>query len=138
GVGAAASLGTNLVIATVPAHRAGSASAVSETAFELGAALGIALLGSVANVVYRRSLATPDGLSGAEIDVASDTIGSASALAAELPPGTADALSAAARSAFVDGVHAAGLVGALLLLLAAIAAARTLRGITVEDFEAEH
>jgi DHA2 family multidrug resistance protein-like MFS transporter len=47
GVGLALTLTTDAVVSAVPADRAGAASAVSETAYELGAALGIAVLGTV-------------------------------------------------------------------------------------------
>ena len=138
GVGAAGSLGTNLVIATVPPRRAGSASAISETAFELGAALGIALLGSTINAVYRRSIDLPDALGAADAAAASDTLASATSVAANLPAELAGTVREASGAAFVDGVHAAGLLGAVLLAVAAVAAARTLRGITVDDLDVEH
>ncbi len=138
GVGAAGSLGTNLVIATVPPKRAGSASAISETAFELGAALGIALLGSTINAVYRRSVELPDGLAAADAHAASDTIAAAASVATRVPVELSEAVGEASRAAFVSGMHAAGVLGAVLLAAAAIAAARTLRGITVDDLDVEH
>ncbi|KOV88290.1 MFS transporter [Nocardia sp. NRRL S-836] len=47
GVGLALTLTTDAVVSAVPAEKAGAASAVSETGYELGAALGIAVLGTV-------------------------------------------------------------------------------------------
>jgi DHA2 family multidrug resistance protein-like MFS transporter len=47
GVGLALTLTTDAVVSAVPADKAGAASAVSETAYEFGAALGIAVLGTV-------------------------------------------------------------------------------------------
>ena len=47
-------LGTDVVVGSAPAERAGAASAISETGLELGGALGIALLGSIGTAVYRR------------------------------------------------------------------------------------
>ncbi|MFS8098928.1 MFS transporter [Lentzea alba] len=47
GVGLALTLTTDALVSAVPADKAGAASAVSETAYELGAALGIAVLGTV-------------------------------------------------------------------------------------------
>lgn len=44
---------TDLVLSSAPEHQAGAASAVSETTYELGAALGIALLGSIVIGIYR-------------------------------------------------------------------------------------
>jgi DHA2 family multidrug resistance protein-like MFS transporter len=46
GAGSAFPNATELVLSAVPEQRAGAAAAVSETAFELGGALGIALLGA--------------------------------------------------------------------------------------------
>lgn len=53
GLGAIAALGTDLVVGAAPAEKAGSASAMSETVQELGLALGVAVLGSLATAVYR-------------------------------------------------------------------------------------
>ncbi|HVI35960.1 MAG TPA: hypothetical protein VM684_07010, partial [Gaiellales bacterium] len=86
----------------------GAAAAVSETGNELGGALGVALLGSLAAAVYRHE-------AGAQ---AHGTLGGA--LAAGAP-------AHAARLAFVDGMHAAALAGAAVLLLGAALAALLLR-----------
>ncbi|HEY0923867.1 MFS transporter [Rheinheimera pacifica] len=53
GLGALAALGTDLVVSSAPPEQAGSASAMSEMAQELGVALGVALLGSLALFVYQ-------------------------------------------------------------------------------------
>ena len=49
-------LTTDLILDSVPADRAAAASAISETGFELGGALGVAVLGSVAAATYRAGL----------------------------------------------------------------------------------
>lgn len=51
GAGASFPTVTELVLGAAPPERAGSAAAVSETAFELGGALGVALLGAASVVV---------------------------------------------------------------------------------------
>ena len=56
GVGPVGTLGTDLIIGAAPARRAGAASGISETATELGGALGIALLGSIGTAVYRHDV----------------------------------------------------------------------------------
>lgn len=48
-------------------------------------------------------------------------------VAAQLPAGAGDALAAAARAAFVSGVHVAGGVAAVTFALLALVAVRTLR-----------
>jgi len=53
GLGLAFTVANDLIINSVPPERAGSAAGISETAYELGMALGIALLGSVIAAVSR-------------------------------------------------------------------------------------
>jgi len=53
GVVAGMTLTGDLIPAISPPERAGAASALSETANELGGALGIAILGSIGAAVYR-------------------------------------------------------------------------------------
>jgi DHA2 family multidrug resistance protein-like MFS transporter len=52
GVVAAQSIVGNMVMASAPAERAGSASALNETGAELGSSLGMALLGSLGAAIY--------------------------------------------------------------------------------------
>ena len=47
---------TDLVMGAAPPERAGAASAISETSFEFGGALGIAVLGSLFTFVYGRGM----------------------------------------------------------------------------------
>jgi DHA2 family multidrug resistance protein-like MFS transporter len=49
-------LANDLIMASAPPERAGAASGISETASELGGALGIGLLGSLATAVYGAAL----------------------------------------------------------------------------------
>ncbi|SMC97677.1 MFS transporter [Lentzea albidocapillata] len=58
GVGLALTLTTDAVVSAVPADKAGAASAVSETAYELGAALGIAVLGTLLSAWAREGTFT--------------------------------------------------------------------------------
>jgi DHA2 family multidrug resistance protein-like MFS transporter len=63
GLSPVVALTTDLVVSNAPAERAGSASSLSETSSELGGALGIAVLGTIAAAVYRASMvsAIPPG-----------------------------------------------------------------------------
>ncbi len=56
GLGTIAALGTDLVVGSAPAEKAGSASAMSETVQDLGVSLGIAILGSLATAIYRQTM----------------------------------------------------------------------------------
>lgn len=57
GLSPVVTLGTDLIVGSAPAERAGAASSLSETGAELGGALGIAVLGSIGTAVYRRMMA---------------------------------------------------------------------------------
>jgi DHA2 family multidrug resistance protein-like MFS transporter len=131
GCGAASSLGTNLVMAIVPARRAGAASAVSETAFELGAATGVAVLGSVTSAVYRRTVSAdaldPTGPLAAAARRAADSLAGAVEASRLLDADRAGELLDSAHRAFASGVRAAGLVAAALLGIGALAVWRSLR-----------
>ena len=62
GIGLSMTLNTDAIVSAVPPECAGAASSIAETAYELGTALGIALLGSVHTALYRAALppgATP-------------------------------------------------------------------------------
>jgi DHA2 family multidrug resistance protein-like MFS transporter len=96
---------------------------VSETAYELGAALGIALLGSIVTGVYR-DFTGPAGTPAA----AHESLGGAVEAAAQLPPEAAAQLLDAARQSFAHGVSIAAGVGAAVLLITAVAAWILLRG----------
>ena len=128
GVGAAETISNDLILSAVPAHRAGAASAISETAYETGAVLGTAVLGSLLNLAYRTRVELPVELSDAERAAASETLGGATAVAERLPAETAGPMLDSAHRAFDSGVVVTGGIGAALMVLAALVARRTLRG----------
>jgi DHA2 family multidrug resistance protein-like MFS transporter len=110
---------TDLVMTCVPPEKAGAASGLSETSFEFGAALGIALLGSLITVLYGTSMDAV-AVSGA----AHDTLAGAVAVAKDLPAAEAQRLLATAREAFVDAFTVtAGLSAVVALAGIAIALA---------------
>ncbi|MDX2540811.1 MFS transporter [Streptomyces sp. WI04-05B] len=123
GAGLSFTVTSDVILASVPKEQAGAAAAVSETAYELGAALGIALLGSVVTGVYRGF----DAPAGTPAE-AHESLGGAVEAAAGLPKHTAEALLNAAREAFTDGIALAAGVGAVVLLAAAGAAWVLLKG----------
>jgi DHA2 family multidrug resistance protein-like MFS transporter len=129
GMGMAMTVTSDTVLATVPKDRSGAASAISETATELGGALGMAVLGSVLNAVYRNALDLPAGLSAPAAGAARDSLGAALQAAANLPDALAARVATAAREAFVDGMHAALTCSAGLAALVAVFALVTLRNV---------
>ncbi|MGW0809779.1 DHA2 family efflux MFS transporter permease subunit [Nonomuraea sp. NPDC002799] len=126
GVGFAFTVNNDNVLATAPRERAGAAAAVSETAFELGGALGIGILGSVLNSAYRANLELPAGVAA---EAARESIAGAVGVAAALPPEQADRLVRAAQAAFIEGVHLTSIVTASLLAVVALLALVGLRGV---------
>ncbi|WP_028925268.1 MFS transporter [Pseudonocardia acaciae] len=127
GAGAAFTLTADIVLASVPKEKAGAASGVAETAYELGTALGIALLGSVITAWYRAGIGLPAGVPEPALASARDSLGGAHAVAGTLPPEVGGPLLRAAREAFVDGLGAASGFAAVLLFAAAGAAWLMLR-----------
>ena len=125
GLGAAMTVAIDGILAAIPPERAGAGASVSETANELGIALGTAILGSIAIAVYRGRLDAVAGLSGAALTDARETLGAATDIADRLGGVTGDALRVAANSAFVEGLHRATTVAAVLLVAAAGWALRT-------------
>ncbi|MFF7357871.1 MULTISPECIES: MFS transporter [Streptomyces] len=118
---------TDLAMGAAPVEKAGAASSLLETGQEFGGALGMAVLGSIGTAVYRHEMP-----SSAPAE-AHETLGGALAVAGRLPGRTGDALATAAREAFTTGMHGAALAGTAVLVLAAIAAATTLRRIHVRE-----
>ncbi|MFE4975194.1 MFS transporter [Kitasatospora sp. NPDC056651] len=134
GVLAAGTVGTmtmtaEMVVSAAPPEQAGSASATSETAVELGSSLGIALLGAAGAAVYRHQLdgALPAGVEGETARAAQDTLGGAVTVAAHLPDRLGAELLETARTAFTDGLHVAAVVGLIFALGAAALAYRLMR-----------
>ncbi|MEV7620571.1 MFS transporter [Microbacterium sp. NPDC089321] len=127
GIGAAETISNELILAHAPAEKAGAASAVSETAYELGAVLGTAVLGGIITAFYRGALTIPDGVPAAPAAQARETLAGAYAAAQELPAAQSDALWQAATHAFDSGIVTTSLIGALLVASAIVVAATTLR-----------
>jgi DHA2 family multidrug resistance protein-like MFS transporter len=131
GVGAAEGLvytiSSDLVLAAAPAAKSGAASAVSETAYELGTALGIALFGSVLTAVYTGAVAAPAGVDPAVAAKARESLGGAVEAAGALPDGVGSALADTARTAFVHGLSLASVLAAGLVVVGTLVAWRLLR-----------
>lgn len=129
GVGLADTLANDVIIATAPPERAGAAAGISESAYELGGAIGTAVLGSVGTSVYRAQLDAqlPEAFPPELAEAARETLGAAVHIARELPAEDAKPFIDLANSAFVRGMHDAFVVAALVVGLAAAGAAIVLR-----------
>lgn len=126
GIGAAETVSNELILAAAPPEKAGAASAVSETAYELGAVLGTTILGGIITAFYRTSLVVPAGVPEALADRAKETLAGAFSVAEQLPGALGQALQQAASEAFGTGVMVTSLIGGFLVVCAATIAALTL------------
>ena len=119
GVGFAMVPAMDGALAALPAARAGSGSGLLMTVRQTGAAIGVALLGSLLSGTYAEKLET-DGLPRAAADAAGDSVIAAHEVAERLH---SDALAASADAAFVDGMTQVLTVCGVAALAAALLAA---------------
>jgi hypothetical protein len=118
---------TGSVMSAVPEAKAGVGSAMNDLLRQLGGALGIAIIGSVMNTVYRDRMAEAvAGLPAPAAAAAADSIGAAVAIAARVGGVAGDALAAVARGAFVDALHVAAIVAAAVAVGTAAFVARAM------------
>ena len=122
GMSVTAAPATAEIMTSVPLSKAGVGSAVNDTTRELGGALGIAMMGSIANTAYRSSI----DLEGVQLPpgaraAAEESVGAADGIAAGLPGGSE--LTARAATAFTDAFT---LVNGVSVGIALVAAATVL------------
>ncbi|MFB7875547.1 MFS transporter [Nocardia sp. NPDC056064] len=119
GLGALA-IATAMIMSGTPQDKAGNAAAIEETSYDLGNVLGVAILGSVAALLYTANAGFDriPGLDHAMADAAGESLGAAMAIAQEsqLP-----ALAQHATAAFTHSLQTTGVLGGILLLLGAAA-----------------
>lgn len=115
--GAATTLLSEILVTSAPVQRTGSMSALQDVGSGLGAASGIALLGTLGAITYRATLTTPAGLSNADAAAAAESPGAAASIAAQLedPATRADFLTSIGDSMSL-GLHSALLIAAALAI----------------------
>jgi MFS family permease len=119
GMGFTAAPSTASIMASMPLRKAGVGSAVNDTTRELGGALGVAVLGSLAISHY--SSALHDSVSNAPpqvIEAASKSVGAAVQIGGQLGAAGVD-LTQAAKVAFTDAMDSTFVIAALVSLVAA-------------------
>ncbi|MFC4589390.1 MFS transporter [Sphaerisporangium corydalis] len=122
GVEVALLAASDTIMASVPESRAGGAAAIEETAYELGAGLGVAVLGTITTIVYAPSVGAVAGIGAGAMGQARESLASAAHVAGVVGGPAGDALMDSARAAFVTALHSAVLVSVALLALTALAA----------------
>ncbi|MFJ3498660.1 MFS transporter [Streptomyces sp. NPDC086091] len=130
GMGLAMTPATSSITDTLPPAQQNVGSAVNDLSRELGGALGIAVLGSVLDAVYRSNLDLT-GVPAPVADVARSSLAAATAVGSP-------SLVERARDAFADGMHLALLTGAGAAALAALAVVLLLRRDHEPPVHADH
>lgn len=118
GMGSAMTTATTNITDALPNAQQGIASAVNDLAREVGGAIGIAVLGSVMTATYRGNLSlasVPDAIA----DPVRDSVAAAAHIGGPL--------ATEANSAYIDGIHVAGLVAIAIVAIAAVVVAALLR-----------
>jgi EmrB/QacA subfamily drug resistance transporter len=121
GLGMAMPPAADSILAASPANQSGAGSAVTDTAMQVGGALGIAVMGSVLTTSYRNDLPDIEGLPPEAQEAAEDSLGGAAAVADSMGAAGAD-LMLAADHAFEVALTNASLVGAAVAAVGAIVA----------------
>ena len=120
GTGALA-VGSSVIMCETPVEKASSAASLEEISYDLGNVLGVAILGSVASIVYRLGLdpaaLAESGLSGAAIEEAMQSFGAAAQIAQQT--GAAELLREGAAS-FSESIIITSFAGGVVLLAVAI------------------
>lgn len=127
GMAPVGTLTTDLVMGSVPPERAGAASGISETSFEFGGAIGIAVLGSILNALYRVGMGG-DGPGG---EIAAESLADAVGVAGEVGGEAGAAILTAARDAFIRSINLTAAICAAISLLAAVLASVLLRRVRI-------
>ena len=119
GIGAAMSAASSTIMESAPKERAGMAASVEEVSYELGGAMGVAILGSIISAIYTAFMVIPAGF--AVPDRARDSIDEALLAAESLPPAIAANFIELARAAFDNAFIVVMLITVTLLWGTAIA-----------------
>jgi MFS family permease len=120
GIGLCTAPTTSVIMTTAPDDKQGVASAVNDASREIGAALGIALAGSMLAAKYAKALA-PNliGFPKPVGDAASTSLGQALEVSRRLGPGGAR-LAEVSKVAFIDAMHSSLLVLGVLIAVSAV------------------
>ena len=111
---------TDAVMGSVPAAKAGVASAMNDVTRQVGGALGVAVVGSLIDTVYSNRIgAATASLPAAARGLVEQSVGGANAVAARLPSAVGAQLESAAAGAFTTALGYGLLVTAAISLIGA-------------------
>jgi EmrB/QacA subfamily drug resistance transporter len=123
GMGLIVSPATSALMNSIPANRAGIGSAMNDTSRQIGAAIGVAVLGSIVNSTYLGKINASTIISALPTQISEliqKSLQSALIAVAQLPESTAQLISGLSKQAFLDGIFLAVIAGSLFLFIAAI------------------
>jgi DHA2 family multidrug resistance protein-like MFS transporter len=127
GVQVALLAASDTIMSVAPESHAGGAAAIEETAYELGAGMGVAVLGTITTIAYAPAVPDVPGVPDGGMDQARQSLAGAAHVADEVGGSAGGALLDAARWAFVNALHTTVVVSVVLLSLTAVAVAMLLR-----------
>jgi DHA2 family multidrug resistance protein-like MFS transporter len=116
GIGAATTTASSAIMNNAPVERAGMAASVEEVSYEVGGAIGVAILGSALSFLYTRAFQIPESLSHIP-QVVRDSLDEAFIVAEGLPPDQADSLVSLGKSAFEQGFVGVMIVSVIILVV---------------------
>ena len=122
GMGITVAPATGAIMQSVPLNKAGVGSAVNDTTREVGGAMGIAVLGSIATSAYRSNVDV-GALPAEPAAIASESIGGAVAVAQQIGGEAGAALATSAGEAFTDAFTTTMTAAAGVALLSGVAVA---------------
>jgi hypothetical protein len=123
GSGVAMAPSTESIMGSLPPDDAGVGSATSDTAMQLGGALGVGILGTVLNLRYQGrvgNLIGGHGVPTSVVHAVTGSLGGALAVAQRVPGRSGTALAAEAKSAFVSGMDLSLIIGASVVAVACV------------------
>jgi predicted MFS family arabinose efflux permease len=126
GLGLTTAPGTESIMGSLSADKAGVGSAVNDTTRELGGTLGVAIVGSVFASIYSSRLADAPAVQALPAEVRAvmgESMAAAQQVIAQVPPSAAPAVRNAVETAFLDGQWIGSLVAAAIALTAAVVVA---------------
>jgi MFS transporter, DHA2 family, multidrug resistance protein len=138
--GAAVSMGyilgpaTASVMGAVPKEKSGVASAMNDVTRQVGGSLGTAIIGSLVTSFYGSRVAdAASGLPSGTEDAVKDSIGTADAVAAQLPADQGASLAHSAANAFTDALGLGLCAAAVAAFAAAVIVIRRLPARAAEE-----
>ncbi|WP_370132953.1 MFS transporter [Streptacidiphilus sp. EB103A] len=127
GAGVVMTLGADSIMGAAQPERSGEAAAIQETSFELGAGLGVAVLGTVLTATYRLALPVLPGLSPDRRATVEQSFGGAQDVGDQLGRPAAQEILSAAQHAYDLGFTTVAALAAVGLALTAVLPALALR-----------